>query len=93
MSDEENTPLLADGFGSAMVGIGTKFNTEVAVYDYDECIRVLAERDGMPYDEAVEHMEVNVCGAYVGEHTPIFIRFRRLEQWYEANDLESEPHP
>jgi len=39
---------------------------------YDHCIQVLT-RD-MSLDDAVEHMEFNVVGAYVGEQTPIFVR-------------------
>jgi hypothetical protein len=48
MSEEyEEGVLLADGFGEALIGIGTQFSTEVAIYDYDKCIRILMERDGM----------------------------------------------
>jgi hypothetical protein len=93
MSDEEEGVLLADGFGKALIGIGTQFNTEVAIYDYDKCIRVLMERDGMDVADAEEHMEFNVCGAYVGEHTPIFRRCRGLREWYDQNDADYEPHP
>ena len=31
------------------------------------------KRDGMTYKEAVEWMEFNVVGAWVGETTPIFV--------------------
>jgi len=30
-------------------------------------------RDGMSYEEAIEYFDFNVTGAYVGEHTPMFI--------------------
>jgi hypothetical protein len=43
-----------------------------AVYSYDKCVEVL-ERD-MDYEDAVEYMEFNVTGAYVGEQTPVFTR-------------------
>jgi hypothetical protein len=33
-------------------------------------------RDGMTADEAIEYMDFNVTGAYVGEHTPEFILAR-----------------
>ena len=45
----------------------------VAVYDYDMCVHVLMERDGMTCEEAIEFMDFNVTGSYVGEKTPIFI--------------------
>jgi hypothetical protein len=45
----------------------------VAVYDYAKCIDILAE--SMDYEEALEYFEYNVIGAYVGEQTPIFLRY------------------
>ena len=48
MSDEA---LLADGFSEALIGMGTRFMHDVAVYDYDKCIEIL-ERD-MSYEEAI----------------------------------------
>ena len=67
--------VLADGFDSALIGVGAAFNDpSVAVYDEQKCINILAERDGMTPEEAAEFFEVNVRGAYVGERTPLFIR-------------------
>jgi hypothetical protein len=64
--------LLADGFESALIGHTHGPNT-VAVYDYDMCVHVLMERDEMSCEDAVEFMEFNVVGSYVGEKTPLFI--------------------
>tara|TARA_Y100000593_G_C4200508_1_gene281629 strand:- start:450 stop:656 length:207 start_codon:yes stop_codon:yes gene_type:complete len=64
--------LLADGFEKAFIGTGQQFNKELAVYDYDKCIEILAE--DMSYEEAVEYFEYNVTGAYVGEGTPVFLK-------------------
>lgn len=64
--------LVADGFDGALIGQTQGFNV-VAVYDYDECVHILMQRDGMSYEDAIEHMEYNVVGSYVGEKTPIFI--------------------
>ncbi len=63
--------LLADGFEKAFIGTGQQFNKEIAMYDYDKCIEILAE--DMGYEDAVEYFEFNVAGAYVGEETPIFV--------------------
>ena len=68
--DEE--ALVADGFEDALIG-HTQGPNLVAVYDYDMCVHVLMERDGMTCEEAVEYMDFNVTGSYVGEKTPIFI--------------------
>jgi hypothetical protein len=93
MSDEEEGVLLADGFGKALIGIGTQFNTEVAIYDYEKCVQLLMKRDSLSREEAEEHMEFNVTGGYVGPHTPVFLRCRSLKQWYDQNDADYEPHP
>jgi len=73
MEDTETGALLADGFEEALIGLGTQFNKEVAVYDYEKCIAILM-RSGMDHEEASEYMDFNVTGAYVGEHTPVFVR-------------------
>lgn len=65
--------ILYDGFDKALVGFGAAFTNAVcAVYDYDECIRILIE-DGMDADDAEEYFEFNVRGTYAGATTPIFI--------------------
>ena len=66
--------LVADGFDEAIIGVGRQFNTDIVVYDEEKCIKILMERDGMTDEEAEEFFEFNVVGAYVGEHTPIFVR-------------------
>jgi hypothetical protein len=71
--DGDQQILTAVGFDEAFVGIGVQFNTPVAVYDYVKCIDILAEE--MDYEDAIEFFEYNVIGAYVGEQTPIFLRY------------------
>jgi len=65
--------IFAEGFKLALVGIGRQFNREVAVYRYGECVRILMRRDKMTRVEAIDYMEFNVIGSYVGESTPVFI--------------------
>lgn len=74
--DELDDDLLKiDGFDEAAVGTACiwKGNTleEVLVYDGEEIARILMERDGLDYFEAVEYIEFNIEGAYVGEKTPV----------------------
>lgn len=64
--------LYADGFEGALLGIGVQFNKRFAIYDYDKCIKILMD-GGMTDDEALEWMDYNVIGAYVGESTPAFL--------------------
>lgn len=65
--------LTADGFELAFLGVGRQFNQELSVYDYDKCIYILCDRDGMTMEEAVEYMEFNVVNAWVGKGTPVFV--------------------
>jgi len=73
--DEEHDdgPLFADGFDDALIGVGMQFSREVAVYDYDKCLDILIQRDGMDIEGAIDYMEYNVVGAYVGNSTPVFV--------------------
>lgn len=67
--------LLADGLEDAFIGYTLNHHhAHVAVYDYDKCIEVLVDRDGMSHEEADEFLSFNTLGAYVGENGPIFIR-------------------
>lgn len=66
--------LLADGFRDAYIGHTLNHHHQhVAVYDYQKCIDVLIERDGMDHDGADEFLQYNTLGAYVGENGPLFI--------------------
>ena len=72
----EEWMLTADGFDEAFIGV-TEFrpvHLPRAVYSYEKCVDILMQRDGMERGEALEYMEFNVTGAYVGEQTPIFVR-------------------
>ena len=84
----ESLILLADGFEQAFVGIGRQFNTMFSVYDYDKCIEILMSRDGLTEEEAEEHMSFNVTGAYVGEHTPVFLSRCTILEAQEASENE-----
>tara|TARA_Y100000004_G_scaffold166149_1_gene197625 strand:+ start:339 stop:629 length:291 start_codon:yes stop_codon:yes gene_type:complete len=65
--------LLADGFEDAFMGIVESHGSyPKALYDEDKCLDILVN-DGATYEEAVEHFQFNVAGAYVGEATPAFV--------------------
>jgi hypothetical protein len=66
--------LTYDGFDSAIYGIAVKpcQNTVVA-YDFNAMVKQCIE-DGMTYDEALEYIDFNIIGAYMGEGTPIIVR-------------------
>lgn len=62
--------LIADGFDDAIIGIDMA--SERVVYDKNKMIEVLII-EGMTYEDAIDHLEFNVWGAYVGENTPIYM--------------------
>jgi hypothetical protein len=52
----------------------TQYGDEpVVAYDYEKCLNVLIERDGMSRTDSIDFLEFNVIGAYVGLNTPVFI--------------------
>lgn len=72
LADISPETLLADGFDEALVGIARQFTNTMALYSYDKCVEILMRRDGMPHEDAIEFMEYNVVGAWVGKNTPAF---------------------
>lgn len=79
--------LIADGFDDAFLGIGQRAGQEdIAVYDFDKCVAILCERDGMNLDDAVDYMYFNVVGAWVGDQTPMFVKI--LPSIQELHDEE-----
>ena len=65
-TDEEF--LIAVGFDSAIIGVDE--SSMRLIYSVEKCLQILC--DDMTYEDAIEHFEFNVKGAYVGEKTPIW---------------------
>ena len=66
--------MLADGFDDAIMGMCIQFGAEpIVAYDYEKCLSILMDRDEMVRADAIDFMEFNVIGSYVGLHTPVFI--------------------
>jgi hypothetical protein len=64
-----------DGFDEAFIGTSQRINEPMlAVYSYDKMVDLLMDRDGMEVDEAMEYIEYNCVGAWIGEQTPIIVR-------------------
>lgn len=74
ISEENPEALLADGFNEAITGMCIQFGQDpVVAYDYEKCIEILKERDGMTHGDAIDYMEFNVIGSYMGINSPVFI--------------------
>lgn len=64
--------LFADGFDEAIIGVARRCGQPcVACYSIKKCIEILSKE--MSIEDAFEHFEFNVIGAWLGEHTPVFI--------------------
>lgn len=65
--------LLIDGADAALLGFTNRINSPLlAVYDYDKLVNVFVD-DGMSYEDAVEWVDFNIVGAWLGEQTPIIV--------------------
>jgi hypothetical protein len=67
--------LLADGFEDALLGIQQTFERGGiryrALYSLKRCVEIMMA-DGSTYESALEFLQFNTLGAYVGEGTPSF---------------------
>ena len=82
-TDEEI--MLMDGFEDAFIGFSRRCGQPtLATYSWKEMIRVLVESEGMDEEEAVEYIEYNCAGAWMGELTPVILYEHEdpfLENW------------
>lgn len=64
-----------DGFDEAFIGLSRRTGQPMlAVYSYDKMVALLISRDEMTYDDAVDYIEFNCLGAWVGEQTPVIVQ-------------------
>jgi hypothetical protein len=68
--NDKSEALFVEGFDDAIIGVEAE--SERVIYDKDKMIKILVE-EGMNDLEAIEYLEYNVWGAYVGVHTPLYI--------------------
>ena len=64
----------ANGLEEAIIGVGSRMNMpDVLIYSYNKCVKIFMEKEGWTHEEAIEWMDYNVVGAWVGDTTPIFV--------------------
>jgi hypothetical protein len=66
----EDEFLIADGFDDAVIGVDSASSR--LIYSCKKCLEILVEVEEMDPEDAIEHFQYNVAGAYVGEKTPIW---------------------
>jgi hypothetical protein len=62
--------LIADGFDDAVIGV--EVPSMRLIYSVTLCLGIIMTDEEMSLEDAIEHFEYNVSGAYVGEQTPIW---------------------
>lgn len=81
--------LFADGFDDAVMGIAMDLDLPRVIYSKEAMVEIMVkeyeEMDDVedPYTEAMEFLEYNVWGAYVGTGTPIYINEGNKEETEE----------
>lgn len=66
-------------FEPALMGIGQQFSKYIAVYSYQGLLDCLIERDGLSFDDAMDHLSFNTLGTYTGPYDPVV--------FYDVEDL------
>lgn len=65
--------LLIDDADAALIGFTNRVNSPLlAVYDYDKLVDVFIDQ-GLSYEDAVEWVDYNIVGAWLGKQTPIIV--------------------
>jgi hypothetical protein len=57
---------------AALIGIALRYGMSVPAYDYHKLMSVHMER-GMSQEEAIEWIESQTIGQWIGEDTPIIV--------------------
>ena len=78
MNMEDIQGLTVDGYDAAVIGYEP--NRDIFIYDRQKMIEIAVQDMGMEEVDAIEYLEYNVWGAYVGEHTPIYINLGTLTE-------------
>ena len=76
ISEEHPDLLTLDGFDEAVIGVVERAGLLAVCYDRNKIISILM-RD-MNQEEAWEYYEFNILGAYMGEHTPVYLDYMPL---------------
>ena len=71
-ADDEPEMLFADGYDSAIEGVGWDGERTRVVYRRESILEILMDQ-GMTYDEASEYFDFNVAGSHMGVYTPLYL--------------------
>lgn len=77
-TEEGDGAVLYDGFDLALIGFADVWDSSGmrvtrAVYAGEKIQKILIDRDKLTWEEAMEHIDFNVDGGYLGPATPIVV--------------------
>lgn len=64
-------------FDEAIVGLAQRIGMDVVCYDKEKVLELLCVKEGMTYEDAIEHFEYNIIGSWMGDTTPVFLSYTR----------------
>ena len=84
-----------DGLDKALIGRSCIWDSsgrqeDRLVYSGEKIVAILIARDGMTAEEAMEYIEFNIEGAYVGEQTPCVMWSEFIEELKEEYGMEQD---
>lgn len=62
-------------FDDAIIGLAQRIGMDVVCYDKEKVLELLCVKEGMTYEDAIEHFEFNIIGSWVGDTTPVFLSY------------------
>ena len=66
--------IVFDDCDEAIIGVGSVHGKPtIAVYCYNRLVELFMENGDMTFYEAMEYVDFNIVGAYVGETTPLIM--------------------
>jgi hypothetical protein len=68
---------IAGGYDDCIVGVDESHGR--LVYDATQIVARIAARDQISEDEALEYFQYNIASAYLGTHTPVYIRVMQFD--------------
>ena len=71
--EEDRNVVFADGFDEAIIGVLNIDGPVRVVYDKWAMVNIMRAAEDMSFEDAVEFLEYNVWGAYIGPSTPIYM--------------------
>ena len=81
-----------DNFDDAIIGIGNRCGMpDVYVYSYEKMLTILMKEDNLTERDAIDYLEYNALGAYVGEATPVIVRSIEPDERFEL-ERQTEPY-